>query len=486
MSVGEVAVQSMSCNPALGTLATKSEDELTSNLNLVGGISVPLPGNVSLAKAGELRQTGYATAEPDRADAFERSVVQSVNLLDGRIKADVVQSDAWTTHDAAGYHHHNLALQDPSVLLPNKYGETPGPATDPNNAWNPRTGATFVNLVIDPDGPAGPQAPQTYTNTQDPNKVISLGSAGYVVLNEMKMTGTKYPTPTDPRYPNGVYSFSGVDVNAIHVYIADDVATPQKESFNGYNGEVIVAHSETRVQPAPGRLSGFAYGSRATVDPLLTSGPQAIIGLPCGGTHGADRNRTQGATSVTVPSNSAGITKALTTGTMSSTVNGVVDPTQPYSRSVEDIQQVRLFLDSGGGSRISADAIHSVARTAGTSASIVSSGDGTSFVNLVLDQDGSGPQAPQPISGTPPPNTKIPLDRLGYVILNEQNCSDSPDPTKSLNRCTSLRESPAANTHYNGLTTYGLHVVITVTDNAAGLPVGAEFFIGVAHSDVAF
>jgi len=480
VSIGEIAVQSMSCNPALGSTVSKSADDLTSNLNLVAGLTVPLPNaSVPLARTGELKQTGYATAEATRADAYERSVVQSVNLLDGRIVADVVQSDAWTTHDAAGYHHHST-IQDGI-----KY-EDHGPFTDPSNPWNPMTESTFANLFIDADGPGG-LAPVAMDPHVKPNTMIKLSNVGYVVLNEQKLAGTKYPNPSDPRYPKGAYSFSGVDVNAIHVYLFDDPATAVRESFFGYNGDLTVAHAETRVQPAPGRLSGFAYGSRGTVDPFLLSGPQAIVGLPCGGTNGVDRNRTQLATQVPAPTNAQGVTALLNTGTMSSTVNGLVKfgSDNPYSLSTEDIQAVRLITASDGSSRVSADVLHVVARTDGTPTSVTSSAAGTYFANLVVDADGPGGLAPVTYTATPAPNTKIPLDGLGELILNEQNCSDKANPDLSLKRCTSIRDD-GTNTTYNGLTTYGIHLRVTVSPNPTGLPLGAEVFVGVAHSDVAF
>ena len=484
VSIGEVAVQSMSCNPALGSPLSKSAEELTSTLNVVGSLTVPLPNTTAtLARSDELKQSGYATAEPTRADAFERSVVQKVNLLDGRITADIVQADAWTTHDARGYHHHSTS-QDGIA------NEEHGPFTDPDNPWVPRTDSTFTNLFVDPDGPGG-LAPMAMDPRVAPNTVIQLSGLGRVVLNEQRLAGTKYPNPLDKRFPKGAYSFSGVDVNAIHVYLVDDPTTAARESLAGYTGEITVAHAETRVQPAPGRLSGFAYGARGTVDPFLATGLVGIVGLPCGGTNGEPRNRTQGVTQVAAPSGAA-LTQLLRTGTISSTVKGLVKAgnISPYSESVEEIQTVRLLTDGNGVSRVSADLLRAVARTDGTAGGVTSSGAGTSFVNLVVDPDGSGPAAPIVVDQSPPPNTRIALNGLGVLILNEQNCFDQANPATARRSCTSLRAATpteaASNTRYNGLTTYALHLRVTESPNDAGLPVGAEVFVGVSHSDVAF
>jgi len=82
------------------------------------------------------------------------------------------------------------------------------------------------------------------------------------------------------------------------------------------------------------------------------------------------------------------------------------------------------------------------------------------------------------VNGTPveaglPPNTKVEIPGVGYVIFNEQFCDDGA----ALPDC--------AGSNHAGLTVRAIRLVVTVPDNALGLTVG-EVIVAEAHSDASF
>jgi hypothetical protein len=457
-AVGEVALQSLGCNPALDNSDTKDADQFTSKLNTVVGVIVPLPDTTILARSDTIRDTGTPTGDASGAEVRERSVVQGVSLLAGRIRATVIQSDAHTRFDASGWNNHTSS---------DEYADTPGNVDG-------STGTTLTDLTIDLGGNGTRiQVPPNPA----PNTVYTISGVGRLVVNEQFPAGSSFKDPLNSTRK----VHSGIDVNALHLYIGD----PPGTSFAGFTGEVIIGHTETRISSASGRLSGFVYGTRGSVTPLLESGPQAILRMPCSGTGGTPRTVSQTTTKFSLPGTA--FPTLLSTGTLSGSVNGVLDATGGYSHSVEDIQRVKLLVDSTGAARVSVDVLHAIANTNTVPGGLVSSGAGTSVSNLVLDLDGPGGQAPIVLNGEVPPNTSFDLIGIGTLVLNEQSCKDgaSDDTTKYSASCSSTAAT-GSDTHYESLSTRVLHLTITDPNNGGKLPVGAEVFVGVAHSDVAF
>jgi hypothetical protein len=462
VKVGEVAAQNMSCNPILGSLETRDGESLTNTLNLVAGITVPIDTSSLLVRTATLKQTGRALATTTRSDSNERSVVQKVNILDGTITADLVQADAWTTRDNKGWHHHSAALQA------NRPYETAAADGDPtDDPWKPATGSTFLNLTVGGET-LGNIAP-------DPNTRIDLPGLGYVVLNEQVMTNPKMKNPSSP--PGTYYgSFTGVQVNAIHVYLFDDPATRQREGFMGYTGDLVVAHAVTRIAPAPGRISGFGYALRADVDPILKMGLVGILRIACPGTNGAVTSRPLPGIQVASPTGGHLVKAAALNATVSGAVVPTGDPPRPpYSESTDSVKSLSLL-----NGLITADAITSLAHTDASSSAVTSRGS-SSLLNLVINGT--------PIEASVPPNTTVQLladaggPRIGRVILNEQRCYDVNGPGAQ-NRCTSVR-SDGTNTHYDAITVYAIHILIDA-DNELGLPIGADVYVAVAHSDLTY
>ncbi len=458
IDVGEVALQSLGCNPAIDDSDSKDAEAFTSTLNTVLGISIPLPDTTILAKSDTIKDTGLPSAQPGFAEVRERSTVQGVSLLAGRIKATVIQSDAHTRFDATGWNSYTTADQ----------------YADPAGNVDGSTGTTVTNLTIDLNGNG---QPITVPPNPAPNTTYTLSGVGRLVVNEQFPAGSSFKDPLDPSRKVK----SGIDVNALHLYIGD----PPGTSFAGFTGDVIIAHTETRISQAPGRLSGFAYGTRGTVDPLLKSGPQAIVSMPCSGTGGTPKTSTTAKTKFTLPG--TGFPTLLSTGTLDGSVNGVLTNSGAYSHSVENIQGIKLLVDSGGLPRVSVDALHAVANTDTVAGGIVSSGVGTTVTNLVIDLDGPGGQAPLVLNGEVPPNTSFDLVGLGTLVINEQSCKDAAsDNTAKYTTSCSSTGATGVDTHYSSITTRVLHLHITDPANGGKLPVGADVFVGVAHSDVSF
>jgi hypothetical protein len=127
-------------------------------------------------------------------------------------------------------------------------------------------------------------------------------------------------------------------------------------------------------------------------------------------------------------------------------------------------------LTGASGCTVSATLVKSQASSSADAGGASSSPTGTQLVGVVVNG--------MPVSGTPPPNTVIDLDGLGYVVLNEQFC----DNQGTLGSDCSDGTMPGQ----TGLTERAIHVVVTVPSNPTGLRPGAEVIVAEAHSDALF
>jgi hypothetical protein len=178
-----------------------------------------------------------------------------------------------------------------------------------------------------------------------------------------------------------------------------------------------------------------AFGTEANVGNQVLSGKTAYVVLGC--------------------STQAGVTKTNTIASVNAAplfatgaINTVAATGTDDSEAGADVVQANLLAGL-----ISADEIKAVSTTTDQNGTLEVSATGSQFVNLVV--------AGQNISGTPPPNTKIELAGLGYVVLNEQ-ISKVGSSTAQLN-------------------VNMVHVVVN-TKNLLGIPVGANIIVAHAHS----
>lgn len=259
---------------------------------------------------------------------------------------------------------------------------------------------------------------------------VDLPGVGYVVVNEQRRTG------------NGTTS-GGLEVNGLRVHL---------DSAVGYRGEVVVAHADTMVDRPSGTdhtVGGYAHVLAASVRPVLTVHPQGASGMPCNGGDAASD-----ILGVSFPA------IGTSSGTGHTEVHGDVTAggaTSEASAAVEDLALLGV---------IDARAVTATAGTSGTPGSVASTG-GATFVDLVI-------AGGEPIDGSVPPNTRVAVPGLGYAVLNQQVCqSDGADPRS----CTAAEAG--------AITVTAVRVVVRVSDNSFGLPVGATVNVAVAHTDVA-
>jgi hypothetical protein len=146
-------------------------------------------------------------------------------------------------------------------------------------------------------------------------------------------------------------------------------------------------------------FNATAWGTQVHVGNVVKSGKSAFVVLGCTSTVGVTHTNT--AASVHLP-------KALSSGTINTSAASKQTSEGIAATSSATTQHVSLL-----GGVVTATAVRSVSTTRHNTSTgkFSTSAAGTHFVNLVI-----GGHA---IGGTPPPNTKIALPGIGYVVLNE-------------------------------------------------------------------
>ena len=338
--------------------------------NQVLGLTLP-PGAGSVAKVNLLSTTSTSVVFPGATGANNTSTAETlgVNLLGGRITADVVRAIASAT--AAG-----------------------------NGAQISALGSTFKNLKVN----------GVVVNNVNPNTTINLpaalfGAGSKVVLLETS-GGTVHPPASQTS--GGTYA-ADLTVNMIHVYIKDLlVLVPGDQT-----AEIIVsgatAHADypqTTVCVASGNrsVSGHALIADAQVSPNLLGVTVGLVSIPPSG--GSAHQHLQAAA---VPTDSS----ILTTAVADSDSTGF--PTATNSKSVGYAQVADVcLLPMNGSCTVGATLIRSAATALADATGARSSAAGTKLLGLQV--------AGTPFDATPPPNTVITIPGVGVVILNEQVC----------------------------------------------------------------
>jgi len=274
------------------------------------------------------------------------------------------------------------------------------------------TGSQFFNLTV-----AGVKLPANVA----PNTKINLLGLGYVVLNEFIVKN------------NGAWA--GLNMIDIHITTANLLHIPV-----GTRIVVAQAHTAFTPSPSPFGVGAAAYSLYATGVLLgtstVTSGPWALAAVGC-----LPGSTTQSLISATTPIG--------TLGTM--TNHAFTTNTATTSTAEGDSSTQNIKLLSG---LVGATAVTSQTKVARTGLTFTSSGAST-FVGLTI--------AGKTIAASVPPNTKINLLGIGYVVLNFQ----AAVPT-----ATSLSRK-----------TIAIEVVVT-TANPLKLPVGLRAYIGATSAEI--
>jgi hypothetical protein len=277
-------------------------------------------------------------------------------------------------------------------------------------------GSTFVNLVI--NGTAIPA-------DVDPNTRVKLPGIGYVLLKSVERSGNK-------------------NVGRINVDMITVVVTRNNDFGLPIGSRIVVAHALAgfvRSEPAV-VVGGQAYVSTATAttdDVKNRFGKAAFITMGCEGTNGKTRSNNV---------NLLDVGDLLSADTGKTTAFGGPTKSGTVAKTTANVENL-FFLDD----LIRADAITVVAQDRFANGKRTSSTNGTKFANLVV--------AGVPVAVNPPPNTRLKLPGIGYVVVNEQKI---PDPRST-----------------DKLQVNGLHVFVT-RENRLGLPAGTEVIVAHAES----
>src|SRR5437867_1698945 len=323
-----------------------------STLGPCGTVEPPVHNENTVAStdASPLFTTGVINTTADgnilqgnRLQAMATADVHDANLLitqlGGVITADEVKAVSTTTHDGTGFH-------------------------------TSAAGSTFVNLVV---------AGVPITVLPAPNTSISLPGFGHVVLNE-QITKMK---PTSASFT----------VNMIHVFI--DVANVLNIPIGT---EIIVSHAFSGLTSGvEGTLDGQAYGTKASVGHVVTSGPSALIKIGCLRTNG--RLRTNSVAEVQVP-------PLFSVGEVVDTALGTVNSTSAVGELTSTVQAVDVVTSLVTASLVKADA-----HASNIGGTLTFSDDGSMFVDLHVTGFPN-------IHDDVPPNTRLHIVGLGTLWLH--------------------------------------------------------------------
>src|SRR5436309_6311398 len=249
--------------------------------NSVASVSVPpaLTAGEAVAKVD-----GVTTSAGKKASS--ETDVHNISLIGGLVTADQLKAVSTTLRQGR-----NFVLSD--------------------------AGAVWSNITV-----AGQPIP---SQVPAPNTRFDIPAVGYVILNEQ----LKQTAPT-----KAVFT-----VNMLHLFVTMD--NPLLGVKKGLN--VIVGHALSGLVEVAGPLGGKAYTSQLTAAGALSTGPSAVMYLPCAGTDGKVKTNTLGG---------IGIPSLLGIGSGKNTGSGTVTPTRVKGTVESTAQNIRLL-----GGMITADAI---------------------------------------------------------------------------------------------------------------------------------
>jgi hypothetical protein len=321
-----------------------------SSLGACGTVAPPVHDENTVASAdatplfttGVINTTADGNIQGNTLQATATADVHDANvliLLGGVITADQVKAVSTTTHDTAGFH-------------------------------TSAAGSTFVNLVV---------AGVPIIVNPPPNTEINLLGFGRVVLNE-QIT----------RVRSRSASFT---VNMIHVFIEE-----QNVLNIPVGTQIVVSHASSGLTSGvQGTLDGQAYGTQARVLNVVTSGPSALVRMPCLGTNGA--LRTNSIAEVQVP-------PLFSVGEVVSTAQGTVNSTSAVGELTSTVEGIDVLTSLVTASLVKADA-----HASNIGGVLTFSDTGSEFVDLHVEGFPN-------IGDDVPPNTRLRILGLGTLWLH--------------------------------------------------------------------
>jgi hypothetical protein len=383
-------------------------------------LNVVVPADGSVLTADLIRATSASTVGAMGAAHTSVAEAVDVNILDGVVTADVVRGAAQTT------------------------------ATNLASSFSAAS-STFKNLRVNGGPPQNDVAP----NSRVGLPALSFGEGSYVGLYELGPDPT-LKTGTTSQPPVGQVGTFAADltVTMIRVHITDDNGSLLP---GGNPAEIIVskaiAHSDFRgIRCTNREVSGHAFMVFEDTDPSLAPALVGWVAIPRSG--GAQHQHLE----------AIDLSPAVAAEASDSDSTGDVGGDRSEATSYAQVADV-CVLPTPTGCTISATVLRAASHSVANATSRSSDDADTQVVATI--------QGNSVLAQTP--NTKIDLEGLGYVILNEQFCDQG----------ASLAGGCAIGNHA-GLTVRALHVVITVPDNPFGLQAGVEIIVCEAHSDATF
>lgn len=144
-------------------------------------------------------------------------------------------------------------------------------------------------------------------------------------------------------------------------------------------------------------MDGQAYGTKASVTRVVTSGPSALVKMPCLGTNGA--LRTNSVAEVQVP-------LLFSVGEVVDTAEGTVNSTSAVGETTSTVQAIDVVTSLVTASLVKADA-----HASNVGGALTFSDDGSMFVDLHVT---GFPD----INDDVPPNTRLHIVGLGTLYLH--------------------------------------------------------------------
>jgi hypothetical protein len=272
--------------------------------------------------SSDLKALGFVGAQNTKVQSVQNGSTQStiatsttagLNLLSGLITATTIEAKATVTKTTSGY---------------------------------TQTGSTkLVGLKV-----AG--VPVTANPAKNTKITLPL-NLGTLIINEQ---GT---TKTFGNYTQGT--------NGLRLLLNPNA------SLSLPSGQLVVSYALASLhEPTHARPYGNAYATQVKVGNVLSSGPSALVDLPCGGTSSA--TRTNNIAGLDLPGN------LLDIGAASTTAKSVDGASATSAITTAQIAGINL-LDG----LITADAITSRAHTTRRGSTITRSSEGSSLTNLEID-----------------------------------------------------------------------------------------------------
>ncbi len=437
-------------NPALAhangdAFGAHVEDPLNLiNATIPSGIATSQTGVGSQSKSDELlsvsvlpaltadvlraSSTSTVTASPAEARQLSDGEAVKVNVLTGLVTADLVRAVASTT------------------------------ATGSSASYS-AIGSTLVNVRVQG---------VLYVNVA-PNTKITLpkalfGNGSYVALNEQNGSTSG---PAAGQLSGGTYS-ADLEVNMIRVHVTDtlplipgnqttDVTVAHAKAHSDFPQTTLCAGAPTRA------VSGHAFIASEHTSPNLLPVVVGFVEIPSTG-----GSANQQLLQVRLPEPGGQIVSADASDSSSTGTLGSPTTASSYAQ-VADV----CVLKSGAVCTVSATLVKSQANSSAGAGGASSNDTGTQLIGIKISGTDVCQLLGLPTGCTPPRNSVINLDGLGFVVLNEQFC-DAPG---TLPNC-------AGSTH-TGRTVRAIRVVVTLK-NLLNIPVGAEVIVAEAHSDATF